>query len=130
MLNAYHYTRVPTGSNILLLCLQDILDILLLSTCSLCSSDYLQKRYQRVKVSWYYSSWTEILTGIPQGSILGSLLFNIYLSDLFLCLEDTYITNYADNNTAYACKEDIESVLAELEYDAVGLIQWFSNDSH
>ena len=106
MLNAYHYTRVPTGSNILLLCLLDILDILLLSTCSLCSSDYLQKRYQHVKVSLSYSSWTEILTGFPQGFILGSLLFNIYLSDLFLCLEDTYITNYADNNTAYACKED------------------------
>ena len=44
---------------------------------------YLTKRKQRVKLNGTYNSWSEIIFGVPQGSILGSLLFNIFLCDLF-----------------------------------------------
>ena len=44
---------------------------------------YLTKRRQRVKINNTYSSWSEILFGVPQGSILGPLLFNVFLCDLF-----------------------------------------------
>ena len=53
--------------------------------------DYLSNRKQRTKINSTYSKWHDILFGVPQGSILRPLLFNIYLIDLFFVIEDTDI---------------------------------------
>ena len=59
--------------------------------------DYLSNRKQRIKGNGSYSSWKNIFYGVPQGSILGSSLFNILLCDLFHFLEELDITSYVDD---------------------------------
>ena len=62
---------------------------------------HISGRKQRTKVNNSFSSWTDIISGIPQGSILGPLLFNIYLNDIFYFVNENSLTNYADDNTLY-----------------------------
>ena len=85
---------------------------------------YLTNRYQRVKVNCDHSSWTEIINGVPQGLILGPLLFNIYLSGLFIFFQESDLANYADDNTLYAYEKDMGSILLKLEEDSKRLIEW------
>ena len=58
-------------------------------------------RKQRVKIDNKYSTWPEIIFGIPHCSILGPLLFNIHICDLFFVVESVDIASYADDTTPY-----------------------------
>ena len=89
---------------------------------------YLTNRKQRVRVNGSFSTWTETVLGVLQGSVLGLLLFNIYQNDLFMFLEDTKVCNYADDTTIYACGPKIETVIAHLEHDALKITEWFPNN--
>ena len=64
----------------------------------------------------------------PQGSILGPLLFNIYINGLFWLNEQTEVYNYADDTTLYACDENLNNMLLELEHDSMLAIEWYESN--
>ena len=62
-------------------------------------SNYFKDRGQRVKLDGIYSDWKPIKFGVPQGSLLGPLLFNIYINDLNLQVTNSSLQLYADDIT-------------------------------
>ena len=92
-------------------------------------SDYLSRRKQRTKIGSSYSSWHDIIRGVPQGSLLGPLLFNIFINDLFLFIKKSRVCNFADDNTLYSFRKNIENVILDLKTDLIGVMEWFKINS-
>ena len=82
---------------------------------------YLKNRKQRTKINSAYSCWEEIIFGVLQGSILGPLLFNIFLCDLFYMMSDTDFAPHASADT-------IDEVIKRLETASVKLFKWFADN--
>ena len=77
---------------------------------------YLNERKQRVKINSDYSTWKEIFTAVPQGSVLGPLLFNIFINDLFFFVENSDVCNFADDTLAFA-DMSVEQMIKALQTD-------------
>ena len=85
----------------------------------------MHERKQRTKVNGSYSSWRELKFGVPQGSILGPLLFNIFINDIFYFIKETKMANYADDNTIYTVESNIEDLPKTLEKETSLILNWF-----
>ena len=88
-------------------------------------SDYLSRRKQRTKTDSSYSSWHDVIRGVPQGSLLGSLLFHVFINDFFLFIRRSEVGNFADDNTLYSVGKNIENVISDLKIDLVRLMVLF-----
>ena len=75
--------------------------------------NYLTDRKHRTKVNDSFSDFIDFLLDVPQGSILGPLLFNIYIWDFFFFVED--VTSYADDTTPHSNGKNVVTVLENIE---------------
>ena len=91
--------------------------------------EYLTSHKQRVKTGSSYSVWNEIKRGVPQGSISGPLLFNVFINDIFMFIEKSEICNFADDNIIYDCGEDLSNILENPKHDMKILLKWFRINS-
>ena len=89
---------------------------------------YLSNHWQRTKINTTFSSWSALLKGVPEGSVLGLILFNIFLNDLFLVLKDTDVCNFADDTSPHACDISLHELLMCLEHDSALAVCWFESN--
>ena len=89
----------------------------------------LTNRKQRVKINSTYSDWFEILVGTLQGSVLGPLLFNIFINDLFLFIDSGDISYFADDNVLFKCCDNLDEAKSSIENECRSVTSWFKINS-
>ena len=90
-------------------------------------NDYLSNRRQ-ARIGKSFSDWFEVTLGVPQGSILGPLLFNVFLADIFLVLKDVDIANFADDNTPFTSANNIDDLIDSREKASSSMFKWFKDN--
>ena len=90
---------------------------------------YLKNRTQTTKVGASFSKLLNIIYGVPQGSILGPLLFIIYFCDLFIAIKDVNFSSYADDTTPFIIGMSFEQIIPELESILSDISLWFMNNN-
>ena len=89
---------------------------------------YLSNRKQCVRINNTYSSYQKIISGVPQGSILGPIFFNLSINDLFFFVSNVSLHNFADDNTLSAFAETILELIDILQSGSEIVIDWFKNN--
>ena len=90
---------------------------------------YLAKRNWGAKIHESYTSREQIILGVSKGWVLGPLLFNIFLSNIFIILNEIYNPSDADDNTLYKACDEVDAVVENLSMSAENLFKQF-RDHH
>ena len=93
-------------------------------TCALIWS-YLENRKQRVRISGQTGEWKTLKKGVPQGSIMGPVLFNLFVNDIVYIFERSTLYNYADDNTISVSGPSKEIIIQTLANETQKAIEWF-----
>ena len=78
-----------------------------------------------MRLGSHTSTWEKIIKGVTQGSILGPLLFNVIINDIFYFVKQAVIYNYADDNTLSFIHNNLVVLKKVLEEESFILIDWF-----
>ena len=89
---------------------------------------YLKRKKQNVKLNDIESLLKLLVSGVPQASILGLILINLFINDLFLFIKKTNLANFVDDNTIFPASKDMASLLEELKFESEGAINWFETN--
>ena len=89
---------------------------------------YLESRKQCVKINNTFSDYNEIIFRVRQGSILGPILFNLSINDLFFFIEIASMHNFADDNTVSSWGETLSELIDTLESERNIAIDWFTKN--
>ena len=92
--------------------------------------DYLTNRRQRVRLGDQFSHWEEISVGLPQGRVLGPLLFNIFMNDLVYAVKQSRLSAYADDTQIFfaASASTPEKVVEVINADLAYVDQWYEQN--
>ena len=91
-------------------------------------SAYLKDRKQKVKIGSAFSDYLNVIFGVPQGSILGPILFIIFIADLFFIIDDLDYASYGDDTTPYVCKKNMTEAMILLEAHMNKIFMWFEHN--
>ena len=89
--------------------------------------DYLEGRKQHMKIGSSYSFWSDVKRGVPQGSILVPLFFNVFINDLLMFIENCETCNFADDITLHTSGIELSSILENRKHETI--LKWFRNNS-